>query len=372
MHKIVFHLNCLEQGGAERVVTNLSAQFAKEGYEVLVATESQAENEFVLHEKVRRIHVGLNPEDENCSRMGKYKKRITNLREMLLKEKPDLLIAFAHKANYRALMATLHLDIPVLISVRTDPVGHYDAWSDKFLIPWLYPKMAGCVFQTEGQRAFFAPNIQKKSRIILNPINEKYIGREPVTQRTKVIAHVGRLVDFKNQPMLIRGFARVHEKYPEYKLEIYGGDSFDGTREILESCIADCKVADSVTLMGASDDLARATENAAFFAFTSDWEGLPNALMEAMALGLPCVATDCPCGGPHTIMVDGENGKLIPIKNQEALEQAMIWMIEHPDEAEELGRNARKLGDTASGQAIFLQWKDYIEQIIREHEMGRV
>ncbi len=367
MSKIVFHLNCLEQGGAERVVTNLSAQFAHDCYEVIVATEWEAENEFELDNKVRRIHVGLTESQEKSSRMGKYFARIRNLKEMLLQEKPDLLISFAHKANYRALMATLHMDIPVLISVRTDPVGHYDSLTDKFLIPWLYPKIAGCVFQTEGQRDFFAKEIQEKSKIILNPIHDKYIGREPVAPRSKVIAHVGRLVDFKNQPMLIHAFAAVHQRYPEYTLEIYGGDSFDGTKEILERCIRECQVEDSVTLMGASDDIANAIENAAFFAFTSDWEGLPNALMEAMALGLPVIATDCPCGGPRTIIRHGENGILIPIKEQEALEKAMCQYIEDPEYAERLGTEARKLGDTANAHAIYQQWKEYIELLCCSH-----
>ncbi len=363
--KIVFHLNCLEQGGAERVVTNLSAQFAQEGYEVLVATEWEAENEFTLDSRVRRIHVGLTESDEKRSRVGKYFARIRNLKEMLLQEKPDLLIAFAHKANYRALMATLHIDVPVLISVRTDPVGHYDSLTDKFLIPWLYPKIAGCVFQTEGQRDFFAKNIREKSRIILNPIHDKYIGRPPVTRRTKVITQVGRLVDFKNQPMLIRAFAAVHQRFPEYTLEIYGGDSFDGTKEILESCIEQYDVADCVTLMGASDDIPGAIEDSAFFAFTSDWEGLPNALMEAMALGLPVIATDCPCGGPRTIIRNGENGILIPVKDQDALEEAMYRYIEDARFAEHQGMEARKLGETANAHAIYLQWKDYVEEVIR-------
>lgn len=364
MAKIVFHLNCLEQGGAERVVTNLAAQFAADGYDVIVATEWVAENEFVLDEKVRRIHVGLRAEDENKNRISKYFLRIKYLRELMEQEKPDILIAFAHLANYRALLATLRNHVPTLISVRTDPVGHYEEPVDKILLKPLFPRAAGCVFQTEGQRDFFAPKIQENSRIILNPINDKYIGRPLVTERTKNIAHVGRLVDFKNQPMLIRAFANIHQRFPEYTLKIYGGDSFDGTKEILEGIIEENQLHDCVKLMGASDDLARETENAAFFVFTSDWEGLPNALMEAMALGLPCVATDCPCGGPRTIMQDGENGLLVPIKDQEAVEKAMIQMIEHPDMADKMGKNARKLGEIANAHAIYLQWKDYVEEII--------
>ena len=133
-------------------------------------------------------------------------------------------------------------------------------------------------------------------------------------ERTKTVVQSGRLVDFKNQPMLIRAFVEVHKKYPAYDLKIYGGDSFDGTKEILERIIEENQAQSYVHLMGASDSLEKELADAALFAFTSDWEGLPNALMEAMALGLPIVATDCPCGGPRTIMTHEKDGLLIPIK----------------------------------------------------------
>ena len=363
MQKIVFHLNCLEQGGAERVVTNLSAQFAREGYEVIVATQWEAENEFELETRVKRIHVGLSKKEETKSRIAKYFIRIRNLRKMLMVEKPDILIAFAHKANYRSLMATIGTSFPVVIAVRTDPVGHYDALSDKLLIPWLFPKASGCVFQTEGQREFFPEYLRAKSRIILNPVNEKYIGRKPVTQRNKTISHVGRLVDFKNQPLLIRAFAKVYQKYPEYDLKIYGGDSFDGTKEILEQCIREHRLEKIVHLVGASDNLAEEIEGTAFFAFTSDWEGLPNALIEAMTLGLPVIATDCPCGGPKTIIRHGVNGHLIPVKDEQALVDAMCYLIEHPEYADALGKEARKLGESTNSNAIYHQWKAYLESI---------
>ena len=129
----------------------------------------------------------------------------------------------------------------------------------------------------------------------------------------------GRLVDFKNQLMLIRAFVKVHEKHPDYDLKIYGGDSLDGTKELLEALIAERHAEGYVTLMGASDELEKVLNDAAVYAFSSDWEGLPNALLEAMALGLPIVATDCPCGGPRTVMQDGYNGLLVPIKDEDAM-----------------------------------------------------
>lgn len=366
MRKIAFHLNCLEQGGAERVVTNLAHQFHAEGYEVLIATEWFGENEFHIDQGIRRVHVGLTEEDMRCSRPVQILRRITHLRDFVKREKPDILIAFAQKANYRALMATVGIRMPVMISIRTDPVGHYDSIADKIQIPLLFPRAAGCVFQTEGQREFFPKGTQRKSRIILNPIHPKYIGVHAPAVRRKSVVQSGRLVDFKNQLMLIRAFVKVHEKHPDYDLKIYGGDSFDGTKEQLEELIAQKQAGDYVTLMGASNELERVLNDAAVYAFSSDWEGLPNALLEAMALGLPIVATDCPCGGPRTVMQNGYNGLLVPIMDEDRMAEGICYLIEHPDEAERMGRNARKVADIANGQAIYGQWRDYIEELCKE------
>lgn len=361
--KIAFHLNCLEQGGAERVVSNLANQFCKEDYQVLIATEWYGENEFQIDERIRRVHVGLKPGDEKKSRVRQFLLRVKYLRRFMKEEKPDILIAFAQRANYRALMASFGTKVPVLISIRTDPVGHYDARSDKIQIPLLFPRAAGCVFQTEGQREFFAPYLQENSRIILNPVNEKYIGVPKPEKRKKEVVQSGRLVDFKNQPMLLRAFIEVHKKHPDYILKIYGGDSFDGTKEILENIIRENHAEEYIKLMGASDSLEKDMADGAVYAFSSDWEGMPNALLEAMALGLPIVATDCPCGGPRTVMKDGVNGLLIPIMDQKALENGIHRLIENPEYAERLGEKAREISRIANPKAVFEQWRDYMEEI---------
>lgn len=342
MQKIAFHLNSLQQGGAERVVSNLANRFAKEGYEVVIATEWYGTDEFALDQKVRRVHVGLTKEDENRSRISKMLRRIWYLRRFMKKEKPDVVVAFTRGVLYRALAAGIGTGIPVVISVRTDPVGHYDKKADKLRIPLLFPHAAGCVFQTEGAKAFFAPYLQENSRIILNPLNPKYVGVPEPAVRTKDVVQSGRLVDFKNQPMLIRAFLKVHEKHPDYTLKIYGPDSKDGTKEILESIIHENHAEDFVKLMGGSNTLEKDLADAALYAFSSDWEGLPNALMEAMALGLPVVSTDCPCGGPKTLIEDGVNGLLVPIMDEKAMTDGILRLIEDRELAERLGREARK------------------------------
>ena len=367
MQKIAFHLNSLQQGGAERVVSNLANRFAKEGYEVVIATEWYGTDEFALDQKVRRVHVGLTKEDENRSRISKMLRRIWYLRRFMKKEKPDVVVAFTRGVLYRALAAGIGTGIPVVISVRTDPVGHYDKKADKLRIPLLFPHAAGCVFQTEGAKAFFAPYLQENSRIILNPLNPKYVGVPEPAVRTKDVVQSGRLVDFKNQPMLIRAFLKVHEKHPDYTLKIYGPDSKDGTKEILESIIHENHAEDFVKLMGGSNTLEKDLADAALYAFSSDWEGLPNALMEAMALGLPVVSTDCPCGGPKTLIEDGVNGLLVPIMDEKAMTDGILRLIEDRELAERLGREARKISERANEDTVFEQWQTYLQECCKKN-----
>lgn len=363
-HKIAFHLNSMAQGGAERVVSNLANRFAQEGYEVLVATEWFAADEFALDPSIRRVHVGLEAGEEKKGRLAKIRLRCAHLRRFLVQERPDIVIAFTHTPNFRALMAARGTKIPVLISVRTDPVDHYDSLRDRIQMPFLLPRAAGCVFQTLGQKEFFAPFLQKNSRIILNPLHPKYCHTAPPKKRQKTVVQSGRIVGFKNQTMLIDAFLKVHEKHPDYTLQIYGPDSGDGTWQKLEKQIADNRAEAYVKLMGGSDSLEKELADAGVFAFSSDWEGLPNALIEAMALGLPCVATDCPCGGPRTIMTDGVDGLLVPIKDPKALEEGILRLIEDRSLAERLGRNARKIIEKTNEDAIFAQWRDYIEECL--------
>ena len=364
MRKILFHLTSLEQGGAERVVSNLSNRLAKDGYEIVVTTQQTGNNEFELDSKVKRIHVGLKESDQNRGRISKAVRRIFYLRHAIKAEKPDIVISFLKKPNYRTLMANLGTGIPTVIAIRIDPKSEYSGKTDKILIPLLYPFASGAVFQTEEQKEFFPKYLQEKAVVILNPVHNKYIAAQSPVQKEKTVVQSGRLVDFKNQLMLLRAFLKVHEKHPDYQLKIYGPDSLDDTRKHLEQFIEEHQASDYMKLMGGSNELEKVLPQAEVYAFSSDYEGLPNALIEAMALGMPIVATDCPCGGPKTLITHGENGLLIPVGDENAMAENICRLIEDKELAATLGSNARKIADRVNEEAIIEQWKQYIERII--------
>ena len=366
MKTIAFHLNCLERGGAERVVVNLSNRLVKDGYRVLIATEYFGKHEYTHDPAIERIHVGLKEEDEGKGRLAKYLLRIRYLKDFLRDTRPDVVVTFSHKADYRALMAAKGTGVPVVVAIRTNPAIFYDHFLDRQLVKRLFPRARGIVYQTTGQKEFFDPYMRCPDTIILNPIDPKYYAQGEAPVREKRVVHHARLVYFKNQPMLIRAFLRMRETHPDYVLHIYGEDSGDGTKEQLEALIKERQADDCVFLMGGDMDFEKVIPQGAIYAFPSDWEGMPNALLEAMAMGMPVVATDCPAGGPRTVIRNEENGLLIPVGDEDALTQALTRLADDRAEAERLGLEARNIRAKADPDVIYLQWVDFLKKAVNE------
>lgn len=379
VHKIMFHLNSLGRGGAERVVSLLSGQFAEDNYQVVIATEWQEEDEYPISDKIRRIHVGLTKKQEQASGLSKQIYRVTNLRKAIKKEKPDVIFSFCVKANYRATMATIGMKIPVIISVRSDPKVSYVGKKKEIVNKLFLNRAAGCVFQTEEAQSFFDEALQKKSTIICNPVNEKFLNAIRKAPEKKIVC-IGRLVKLKNQILLIKAFERILKQYPDYQLYFYGGCSEDDCKEELveyvnktevvlpveEHCVEKKHIPlkENVHFMGISNTLEKDIADAAMFVLPSNYEGMPNALMEAMTLGIPSISTDCPCGGSRYWIEHMKNGQLFPVGDEDALEQAILFYINNLEQAEEMGKAARDKLKSATLDKVYVQWKDYMMQVV--------
>ena len=363
--KILFHINSLGKGGAERVVTVLSQYFCQDGYEVVIVTLWRAEEEYEPMEGVRRINLGDRAEHASAKRIRKAVMRFTDLRSVIRREAPDIVISFCNKANFRSAYSMIGMKIPLLTSVRNDPQVDYAP--HRASTRRMEKKAAGCVFQTPDAKAFFAPEFQKKSRIIWNPISEKYLlaGQEPSVNGNEYIVTVGRISVQKNHMLLLRAFVRIKDKYPDLTVRIYGEDSDEGVRETLKQYIEEEIIADRVRFMGQSSHLEKEIRDAALFVLPSDYEGMPNALMEAMALGLPVIATDCPCGGARMLIEDGISGRLVPVGDEEGIAKAMEQLLDDRKLAVLMGKNAKQIAEKADPRRVYEEWKSYVEQIIK-------
>lgn len=365
MNKILFHINSLGKGGAERVIVNLSEEIAKMGIECVIATEWFDADEYPLKDTVRRIDVGVSGRESEYSASKLRSERRKLLHKAILAEKPDAIVSFCRNANYRALLAARGTKIPVIFSVRSDPKTDYASIKDKVLSSFLYRKASGAVFQTTEARDFFSSAIADKSVVLLNPLNPKYIDNvKTVNERRRVIVTAGRFHEAKDHIVLIKAFERIKDEYSDVNLELYGAKSEDNTYEMIKKYVADNKLEERVLFMGNSNKLEELIIDASVFVLSSKYEGMPNALMEAMAMGLPVVSTDCPCGGPREIIENGVNGLLVNVGDGEKMAEAMKYMLDNPKEANEMGEKASKITEYAAPNIIAEKWVEYIKSVI--------
>jgi glycosyltransferase involved in cell wall biosynthesis len=193
----------------------------------------------------------------------------------------------------------------------------------------------------------------------MNQVNESFFDVLHSGERRDIVT-VGKLRAQKNQALLIRAFSRIAGEIGDNLLLYGAGELENELRGLIESL----HLAERVKLMGLSTDVANDIKDAKCFVMSSDYEGLPNALLEAMALGLPCVSTDCEGGGPAMMIKNGVNGLLVPMRDEKALADAMLYMLRNPEEAERMGRAARKTAEGFRPDAIFARWKQYAEDIL--------
>ncbi len=356
MKTLMFYINSLNQGGAERVLLQLAERFAAAGYRAVFVTSFRSADEYPVPAGVERISM----EQENLpqSRLKKNISRISTLRKLCREYKPEALIAFMAEPNFRAVLAGAGLPVKIIISVRNTPEKEYAGRLFGFVAKYILPMADGCVFQTEDARDYFPKKLRDKSAVIMNQVSRSFFDEAPAPVK-KDIYTVGRLNSQKNQAMLIRAFARLEGC--KDRLIIYGEGPL---RAELESLIKSLGLEERVKLMGLSANIPADIKSAKIFVLPSDYEGMPNALLEAMALGLCCIATDCPCGGPRAVIEDGISGRLIPVGDEAALADALQALLADEGTRNAMAKAAGARAEMFSPEAIFRQWQDYVEKII--------
>lgn len=361
MKHIVFLALTLTRGGAERVIANLCNEALSEKYRVSIITCMNKPVGYELKPGIEHICIEKTSDVHYKNLRERFLKRRKLLKKVLEECKPDVLLCFLPEPNFLALSLKKHFDFPMIISVRNDPVKEYKNPVYQAIMRILYPKADGYVFQTEQAKEYFSfsKKIMEKCCVIPNPLAREFMDykRVPEENRRKAIVNVGKLSSQKNQTVLIQAFSKIKDMFPEYQLHIYGeGDK----RNELESLVKDLEMQDRVILKGNVSELSKQIEDAALFVLSSDYEGMPNALMEAMAMGIPCVSTDCPCGGPEFLIQNGENGMLVPVGDVDKLAETMELLLQDRELADTMGHKATQITKTLHPDVVHENWNEYI------------
>lgn len=359
--KIMFVIDAMNKGGAERVISNLSNYFIKNN-EVAIVTIDGMYSKYALNENIKRYCItDFNTKNNLTYKITKLKKRIKNLVKYKKEFNPDIVISFLPRSCFYTLFSNFFFKTKTIVSERNDPRISFKKIKYRIMMKLLYPTANGFVFQTSGAKEYFSKKIQSKSAIIPNPLNIDFLNKVYKGHREKTIVNVGRLVKQKNQKLLIDAFYIVSKKYPDYKLIIYGEGAL---REELENLIKEYKLSDKVFLPGNVEDIKGKLEKAGMFVLSSLYEGMPNSLMEALALGVPSISTDCPAGGSKFLINNGVNGLLIENDNKNDLVEAIEKIIEDKDFCKKISKESSKIREKLHPKIINKMWEDYIFKVI--------
>lgn len=355
MRKIMFYINTVGHGGAERVITNLADKFSEDGYEVTLVTSYKLDWEYPCSDKVTRVV--LSPVRFE-SRLKKNLILTRGLKKAIRKFKPDILVSFMGENNFRAITACMGTKTDCVVSVRNDPNKEYRNKTNRFLAKFLYRFAKGVIFQTQDAKAWFPQYIQKKSDVIVNHVDKSFYGERYDGERKDIVT-TGRLVPQKNHELLIEAYSKI-APYIQDNLYIYG----DGKcKEQIQTKIDRLNLSDRVFLPGAVNNVAEIVKKAKVFVLSSDYEGLPNALMEAMVLGDACISTDCPCGGPNYLIDNGKNGLLVSCRDTQSLAEAMKKLVDDEELREKFSKAAMKKSMEFYPDEVFKKWKSFLEGV---------
>lgn len=340
-------------GGAERVIAQLLNEWAEQGITCSLICLEHVEPFYKLSDKVNYYNVPFQSHNRALNKIGKY----ISLRNLVCKIRPDVVLSMPEEIGIYVIPALIGTKIPVVVSERNNPWVMPYKKITRVIRKIVYPFANGFIFQTECAASFFSKKIRAKGIVLKNPLDLERIPKPYIGSRRKTIVAAGRFEKQKNFTLLIDAFAKICSMHNDYKLIIYG----DGTlRNALTIYASQVLPAGSYEFPGKTTDLLTKINNAGAFVLSSDYEGIPNVLIEALAMGVPCISTDCPSGGPRELISDGKNGLLVPINDVDLLADRLERVI---SKEIILTPNPDEIKKSLDSRNLSRKWYNYLEKI---------
>lgn len=352
--RIALYIGSLAGGGAEKVACNLASYLAKRNHEVTILTMDDGDAQYNLASEVKRI--SLISKSERRGFVHNFILRYKRIRKIFKKANYDVYIVMLPTLIILSLLCSFTSKARIIAAERNMPCC-YSKWRQR-LLRCLCGRAAGWCFQTREQMEWYPKQVLHKPYCIIpNAINPDIEQIIPEVGIEKVIVSAGRLTNQKNHSLLIDAFAKIASQIPNYKLIIYGAGPLE---EFLQVKIRNLQLNSRIVLAGHSSCLVKRISTASLFVLPSNFEGMPNALIEAMGLGLPCIATDCDGGGARFLINNEVNGLLVPKKDVDGLAESMLRLIQNQELATALGKEASKIKSELSAESIYNRWEKFI------------
>lgn len=393
--QIVFLIKVMNGGGAERVVSLISKAVADRDCQVTLILTHQSLCDADLSNIDNRIKVVSLPDEtkgiagsslkskfvmlyarvigktkiknsaEKSSILKYYSRNFSQiewLKKYFKENRTSTVIAFLYDSIFMTLLSAAKQN-KVVISERGDPCQSLASKTTMAFLKNEFKRADEIVFQSPDVKKWYEENTGVGGKVIFNPVKsdlpEPYKG-----ERKKKIVNFCRISDQKNLCLLVQAFSIFRKAFPEFELEIIGdpvGNGAEGYLQTVEAEISRCECDSCISILPSRKNIHESIKDYTMFVSSSDYEGMSNSMLEAMAIGLPCVCTDCPAGGARAVIKDGENGLLVPVKDVKALAAAMKRIIEEDGLAEHLSRNADKIREEQSLDKIIEKWMDIID-----------
>lgn len=345
--RIFFITATLTSGGAERVISLLANGLAKRNHKVEIVNLNQ---HIVFYPILQQVNLSFAEDEVGSSIIRK----ICWLRKHVKKEKPDVVIPFMEAVYCVTLLALIGIKVPVISSERIDP--RKSPFVRNILRRIFLPLTTHLVVQTQDIKAFYPKFIQKKTSIIYNPVSETVFQLQDEPKKN-VIINVGKLHKQKNQELLIKAFASIADDFPDWTLVIYGEGP---ERDSLESLVSSFKsqVSSHIKLPGRCETVVEEMNRAKVFAFSSDFEGMSNAILEAVCVGLPVVTTNV--SGAEELVKDGEGGYVTPLRDKKALAAALKLLLANEALRQKMANHNKATAENFKLDKIVDQWEDLL------------
>jgi len=351
---ILFIVNSLSFGGAGKMVHYVAGLMVAEGYHVkAVATNDK--NITIINNGVDYCALAL----KVGGLLGRLR-TIKAIRKLIKRTSPNICVSFVSDIAFSSVVATRFLSRrPIIVSAeRGDPFTLPILW--QYLCKWAYNQSDYCFFQLKKACCFFGDKVKGHSFIIPNAIIQAENVQVYDGKRNKTIVSAGRFEAQKDFELLIKAFSKIRKIHPDYNLVLYGDGSL---KTKYKNLCHQLNIEKYVTFPGYVTNVSEHIYKEGIFVLSTFYEGIPNVLIEALAIGIPTVSSDCSPGGPAFLTDNGRRGLLVPVGDVDSMVHSINRIIEDDNLAKNLSFYGLEIKDELSPVKINKMWADSFRQM---------